>query len=97
MALISCPACEKQISEMASACPNCGHPAEGVSQPAHPAIQTIEQTSKGYKAGQFIGVVMICAGVVACTARAPGTSAGLMLIGLVLYLGSRMGAWWNNG
>lgn len=26
MALISCPACARQVSEAAVACPNCGHP-----------------------------------------------------------------------
>ena len=26
MALVACPECEKQISESASSCPNCGHP-----------------------------------------------------------------------
>lgn len=29
MALISCPACARQVSEAAVACPNCGHPISG--------------------------------------------------------------------
>jgi hypothetical protein len=29
MALISCPACARQVSEAAFACPNCGHPIAG--------------------------------------------------------------------
>ncbi|VXB70972.1 hypothetical protein [Brevundimonas sp. G8] len=29
MALIPCPACARQVSEAAVACPNCGHPIAG--------------------------------------------------------------------
>ena len=29
MALIPCPACARQVSEAAVACPNCGHPIGG--------------------------------------------------------------------
>ena len=31
MALIKCPECGKQISNQASACPNCGYPIKGVN------------------------------------------------------------------
>lgn len=31
MALISCPACTKQVSEQAPTCPNCGHPKPGAT------------------------------------------------------------------
>jgi hypothetical protein len=60
-------------------------------------VQTIEQTSKGYKAGQLVGVLMLCAAPVACSAGEPHASAWLMILGLVVWIGSRMGAWWNNG
>lgn len=26
MVLVSCPECEKQVSDQAASCPNCGHP-----------------------------------------------------------------------
>ena len=32
MALISCPACGRQVSEAAVACPGCGHPIAGGGQ-----------------------------------------------------------------
>jgi hypothetical protein len=35
MSLISCPACAKQVSEMAPNCPNCGHPI--ARPPSHAA------------------------------------------------------------
>jgi hypothetical protein len=70
------------------------------SAPHHSAaggIQTIEQTSKKYKMGQLIGVGMILASVVACSTREFHNGAWLMILGLIIYIASRMGAWWNNG
>jgi hypothetical protein len=58
---------------------------------------TVEQTSKKYKLGQLIGVGMILASVVACNQSEVGTSAGLLFLGLVVYVGAKVGAWWNNG
>jgi hypothetical protein len=97
MALISCPACDKQISQMASACPSCGHPAASAHPVERPAVQTVEQTSKGYKAGQLIGVLMLCASPIACSAGEHHASAWLMILGFVIYICARIGAWWNNG
>lgn len=40
MALVPCPVCERQVSQLASACPGCGHPiaeAQPVSRAASPA------------------------------------------------------------
>ena len=39
MALIPCSACSKEISQAASACPNCGHPTRN-GAPAPPAPRT---------------------------------------------------------
>ncbi len=98
MALIPCSACGKQISEMASSCPSCGHPTAASVPPAkRPAVQTIEQTSKGYKLGQMAGVAIICASLVACVAGKTDASAGLAFFGLIVWIGARTGAWWKNG
>lgn len=104
MALIPCPACDKQISEMAPACPGCGHPAAALDHPhffthQHSAIpvQTIEQTSKKYKFGQLVGVCLILASVISCTNRDFHSGAWLLILGMGIYIVSRMGAWWNNG
>lgn len=103
MALIPCPACERQISEMAPACPGCGHPVASTraapqAMPASPAfVQTIEQTSKTYKAMQLIGIAMILSSFVACSLDSPGAGWLLILLGFLVHLAARMGAWWNNG
>ena len=39
MALIRCPECEKQISEKATACPNCGHPITEIDKILSSIIQ----------------------------------------------------------
>lgn len=89
---------------MAPACPGCGHPAaalnpQSVSSPRQSTshIQTIEQTSKKYKLGQLIGMGLIVGSVVACSSRQFHGGAWLLILGLVIYISSRMGAWWNNG
>lgn len=97
MALIPCAECGKQISEMASSCPSCGHPANASGPAVERPIQTIEQTSKSYKLGQMAGVAMICASVVACVGGKSDASAALAFFGLIVWLGARMGAWWKNG
>lgn len=102
MALIPCPACERQISEMAPVCPGCGHPIAAAlpvaaTVTATAPVQTIEQTSKQYKMGQLVGIGMILASVVACSQHEPYASAWLLVLGFVVYVAARMGAWWNNG
>lgn len=57
---------------------------------------TIQQTSKGWKAAQLIGVVLMCVAVVGFVSRA-GWAAPLGLLGVVLYAGGRVGAWWHHG
>lgn len=98
MALIPCPSCENPISTKARACPKCGHPIVADESPSDlSAPVTIEQTSKLYKGGQLIGVLMICGGVVACTSSAFDAAVPLLVIGVVVYTAARFGAWWNNG
>lgn len=111
LALIPCAACAHQISELAVACPSCGHPvtqAKAEPKPASRSISgggssfgagdtvTTQQTAKIYKFIQLVGVLMICAGPVACVSGS-GATASLFGFGLMLWIGGRMGAWWANG
>jgi len=107
MALVACQECNREVSDRASACPHCGNPMAARAQPATTgplAVETApgkavttEATGKTYKAMQFGGVVMILIGVVACSAQSPGASASLWLVGVCLYVGGRVGGWWNHG
>lgn len=64
MALIKCPECGKEISELAAACPQCGHPMA----PSQPSVSAGQPTENGPKrigtapgfALIFIGVMITC-------------------------------------
>ncbi len=64
-------------------------------------VVTTQLTSKRYKAAEVIGVVLILSGGVSCTmanrSDGMGPTVALLSVGLVVYLGAKLGAWWNNG
>lgn len=97
MALIACRECKQQVSEKAPACPKCGAPI---------AAHTIEATGKKWKAMQLFGAVAFLLGIFGfCSAAMqpePSGSTGAVMVlmvlgGLVLTIGARVGAWWNHG
>ena len=97
MALINCQECGKQMSDQAATCPSCGF---------HRKAKEIEQTGKKWKGMQILGMLLIVFSIFPCVASASGggePGAGMtlgilcMLAGFILYLGARMGAWWNHG
>lgn len=72
------------------------------AQPQRPV--TIEQTGKGWKLAQALGVIGCVFGVLgACGGSAAGTGGavgvGLVVFagGFVTYLVARFGAWWSTG
>jgi hypothetical protein len=100
MPLMPCPACSTEVSDAALACPRCAHPLNPA--PATRPV-TVEQTSKKYKKAQVLSVAMlVTATLLLVSSGGVGTAqVGLgtvmFLAGLVVYLYSRVGAWWNNG
>lgn len=104
MTMIRCPECAKDISDKAALCPNCGNPLQTSQVPLSVSTSdghavTTEATGKHYKAAQLIGALIICAGVISCSAvhDAGMISASFFLIGLVIFLFGRIGAWWHHG
>ncbi len=57
MALINCPDCGKEVSDIAPACPNCGRAIKA---------RTIEKTAKKYKGAITLGTVMLPVGILVC-------------------------------
>jgi hypothetical protein len=99
MAMIECSECGTQISDKAAACIKCGAPIgnqSGSAAPVHPIVTT-ELTGKKYKKMQLLSVMLIAASVVSCVAKEPQAGAWLLIIGVGLYVSSRVGAWWNHG
>ncbi|MGK0259430.1 MAG: hypothetical protein ACI96M_002872 [Candidatus Azotimanducaceae bacterium] len=75
-----------------------------------PRVQTVEQTGKGYKALMVIGVLFILLGGIAMGVAASAGQSGnpdsegaggigmaLIVLGIMLNIFARVGAWWNHG
>lgn len=88
MALISCPDCGAQVSDTAPACVACGRPI---------AAQVIEQTAKRWKQAQLVAFALVVVGFVEWTLGSGGGWAVVALVGMVLLVSARLGAWWENG
>lgn len=96
MALITCPDCQSQVSDLSPACPKCGRPIRP---------QTIEATGKSWKATQFVGILVFFAGffVWALALAVPdlrrvGPPAGIAaVLGFAAYIIGRIGGWWYHG
>jgi hypothetical protein len=67
MALITCPECEKRISDRAGTCPSCGYPIAGggTTQANAGKVQTIEKTSKVYKLQMILSLFLLMIGCLA--------------------------------
>lgn len=103
MALISCDECGNEVSSKAETCPNCGAPVAGGPGSA----QTVEDTSKKFKAHQLLGAASATIGTVGtCSMAGDGSNqistlgivfVVMALLGMVWFIGSRIGAWWHHG
>lgn len=98
VALTTCRECAKPVSTEAPTCPACGisNPG-GVGKPV-----VVELTSKRYKGAQAGGVCMILVGFAAMMATATDNEgmksvwAIVLLLGLVIAIYGRVGAWWHH-
>jgi len=63
------------------------------------SVQTIEQTSKKWKAMQLAGVGIIVTGILCGIALDDGALAAAWFVfaGICVYGYARVMAWWNNG
>lgn len=99
MGLIACPECKQNVSDKAPSCPKCGTPI---------AATTIEATGKKWKLMQLFGALLVVFGFFrVCAAMSTAASTGdgsasyvaavMLMVGVVLTIGGRFGAWWNHG
>jgi len=91
MALIKCPECGTEMSDMANACPKCAFPIKPNS------VQTIEQTSKTLKLYYILSIALIVIGIFFGFTEEGGAFGGILfIVGIILYFGTKIGIWWNH-
>lgn len=90
MSLIKCTECGKEVSDKAPTCPNCAYPLHA---------QTIEATGKKWKMLQVVGIFLMIGGCVSAFDKTnnPLVGSGSISIGLILFVGAKVGAWWHHG
>ena len=98
MALINCPECSKQVSDMAEKCPDCGF-SVGVlvaNMVKKPRAITVEQTGKNWKTAKLAAVGLVAGGCVIAIAGLPSVGALMLFAGLAAAVYAGIGAWWNH-
>lgn len=88
MALIDCYECEKQVSDQAVNCPNCGAPLKKPGPAPDPAPQHVSNTRTG-AAWEGSGFLLIVGGLFMAMAASPGgggLGVTLMFVGFVIFL-----------
>ena len=102
MALIKCPECGTEVSDLAESCPKCAYPIAGggTSQAHSGKIQTIEKTGKFLKLQLLISALLFILGFIVMSAKINGGSqwaALFVVIGLIWHIMVRFKIWWHHG
>lgn len=97
MALSACPGCNGNIDDSASSCPDCGHTVAKTAETAGTtnadAGTPVTAPGREWKIVRLTGALLMLTGAIAWTAKS--TDAGMVfLLGCLIYLGGRIGAWW---
>lgn len=100
MALKTCEDCKKEISTLATSCPNCGRPNENAG------VVTVESTQKKIKATGLFGIILMLIGI-GCggTLVDAGVESrvalfvpfALFAIGFMAWIRSSAGKWYHHG
>lgn len=111
MALIMCPECKKEISDQATACPNCGSPLkaaavpkmEVVTNPVNSPVIQLELTAKRWEkvilftwAMLVVGFLMF--GIFGSQNSEAGKWLGvnIMIVSVPVWITGKIGAWYSN-
>jgi len=104
MALISCKECGHKVSDLASACPECGAPV--ATKSIQTPIQTIQKTSKSLKLQRLyaniffiVGLIMLIFNLTYAGQVNKNPSSFIIvffLVSLVWLIAVRMRVWWHH-
>lgn len=99
MALIECPDCKKQISEMASSCPVCGRPSENHIEEADSRVTAKRRHESRVGLGSALAIIgTIIYGVYPSSDPTMSTTGvGLILVGILLFLSGRWRLFRHHG
>lgn len=107
MALIACPECNKQVSDSAPSCPNCGVAIASAyeAKASGSRLTTTQVTSKKLKLQSLISLVLIVIGIFGIFAVTSNTSdfeppavwpSFFLTIGFIWYIFTRLRIWWHH-
>lgn len=102
MPLISCPDCNKDVSDRAQACPNCGAPIAPEFYNSGAGLITIQATKKGLKLHSLgaSALIILSLIVVAVIGEKPSVlhfiPALLFVGGLGWFIVTQVRIWWHH-
>lgn len=101
MSIIKCSECGHDVSENATACPNCGNPLVTTRMFGDNKPLTIQKTLKKWKFMKLISWVFLVLGVISVLSNDEGIGLGIgitgIFLGIVGLITATLGAWWSNG
>ena len=107
MTLINCPECNKQVSDSAPSCPNCGVPIASAREirSVGASLTTIQATSKKLKLHILLSVILLIVGIIWLMVVSYGIEQGvesgiipalMIFVGLVWFIVTRFRIWWHH-
>ena len=98
MALIQCPDCGKQISDLAFSCLGCGRPMSATAQATgNPQRVVTEKTGKNYKAQQVISAMLAGLFVILFFSTEDSYFLYALMACLVWHITILALIWWEHG
>jgi len=85
MALIKCFECGKEVSDKATACPNCGAPPSGVKTRQRRDNTPVRVVRAGWR-WEVIGALLVIGGLIAAVAGAGVLAWLVLIVGFVIFM-----------
>jgi hypothetical protein len=95
MALIKCSECGKDVSDKATACPNCGAPIGSEHGPQRRCNTPVRVVRAGWR-WEAIGALLVIGGLIAGMAGA-GSGWFVPIVGFVIFIIGRVIGWLPDG
>lgn len=92
MAIVNCPECQKQISDKAESCPNCGYRSKKASE----NVTTTQKTSKKLKQRQLLACIPAAISIIFSNSGKFDLVIACWVITFVLLIIIRLQIWWEH-